>query len=291
MQNLEFVLISGLSGAGKSEAVKVFEDMGYFCIDNMPPVLMPKLAEVLSVKGSKIKKVALVSDIRAGESLDGLFQALSIIKKKDLKYSILYLEADEQKIIQRFKETRRKHPLEGESMNIIESIRMEKGLLRDMRGAADVVINTSNLQAYELKNEIKKAFQRKQGDSLFVYVVSFGYKYGVPMDADLVIDVRFLPNPFYDPKLKKLSGENKKVKDFVMKRKETKTFMKKFLPMLKFLLPNYAKEGKTHINIAIGCTGGAHRSVVLANEVYNYLKSLGYETLIRHRDTGRDISK
>ena len=286
---MEFTIITGLSGAGKTEAVRCFEDMGYFCIDNLPPTLILKMAELCSLPGSKIKKVALVSDVRGGEFFDALSEALRELKKKNINRQILFLEASDETLVKRFKETRRRHPL-ARGGQIIEGIRKERELLGQLRGQADMIIDTSGSAAYELRDKIRTSFlgpQKRKG--ILITVVSFGYKYGVPMDADLVLDVRFLPNPNYIPDLQPLSGEDKKVKDFVLMREETKEFLQKYLDLLAFLLPHYVSEGKSHLTVALGCTGGTHRSVVLAEETRKFLRKKGYNVIVRHRDIGRDL--
>jgi UPF0042 nucleotide-binding protein len=287
-KNLEFTIITGLSGAGKSEAIRCFEDMGYFCIDNLPASLIPKMAELCSLPGSKIKKVALVSDVRGGEFFDALFESLRELKSKDINYQILFLEASDDELVKRFKETRRRHPL-AEAGQIIEGIERERRILQSLRGHADMIIDTTNIETYELRDKIRSSFLGKQKQkAILITVISFGYKYGVPIDADLVIDVRFLPNPHYIEALRRFSGEDQPVIDFVLKRPETQTFLRKFRGFLAFLLPHYISEGKTHLTIAIGCTGGTHRSVVLANEIQAFLSEKGYSVTIRHRDIGRD---
>ncbi len=287
----EFVVITGMSGAGKSEAIKSFEDMGYFCIDNLPSPLLAQLTEMLSLPGSKISQVALVSDIRGGENFEELFLALKQLKEKEIPYKIVFLEANDEELLRRFKETRRKHPLADKS-RVIEGIQEERRLLEDLKAAADIIINTSNFQAYELKDKIRTEFLRKsKRKGLLISIISFGFKYGVPIDADLVIDVRFLPNPHYIKELRPLTGQKKKIRDFVLGRKETKQFIDKFHPLVYFLLPHYFAEGKTHLTIAIGCTGGAHRSVVLSEETAKFLKKKNYDVVIRHRDIAKHISK
>jgi len=278
----EFVIITGMSGAGKSEAIKSFEDMGYFCIDNLPSPLMPQLAEMISLPGSKIRQVALVSDIRGGQNFEDLFLSLKHLKEKKIPYKIVFLEARDDVLLKRFKETRRKHPLSG---SVLEGIKKERELLRELKAASDVVINTTEREAYQLKDRIRTAFiKESKRKGMLLSVISFGYKYGVPMDADLVMDVRFLPNPHYIKELKKLTGQDKKVKDFVLKRKETKEFIKKFNPLVNFLLPYYFSEGKTYLTIAVGCTGGVHRSVVLAEKIADFLKKKEFNLVLRHRD-------
>lgn len=287
--NTEFVIITGMSGAGKSEAIKSFEDMGYFCIDNLPSALMPQLAEMVSLPGSKIRQVALVSDVRGGETFEDLFLSLKHLKEKKIPYKIVFLEANNETLLKRFKETRRKHPLADKS-RVLEGIEKERRILQDLREVADIIINTSNFEAFQLKDEIRSSFlKRIQRKGLLISVVSFGYKYGVPMDADLVIDVRFLPNPHYIKGLKNLTGQSKKVIDFVMGRKETAKFITRFHQLVNFLLPHYFSEGKTHLTIAIGCTGGAHRSVVLADQTAGFLKGKNYDVIVRHRDITKDV--
>jgi len=289
VQNLEFTLITGLSGAGKSEAIRCFEDMGYFCIDNLPPTLIPKLAELCSLPGSKVRKVALVSDVRGGEFFDALFEALRELKGRNIKYQILFLEASDEELVKRFKETRRRHPLAGEGQ-IIEGIHRERHLLETLRGTADMIIDTTDLETHELRDKIRSSFlgeQKRKG--ILITVISFGYKYGVPLDADLVMDVRFLPNPHYIQSLRSRNGEDKEVREFVLNRPETQTFLKKFQGLLAFLLPHYVTEGKTHLTIAIGCTGGTHRSVTLANEIGEFLREQDYNVIVRHRDIGRNF--
>ena len=288
-KELEFTIITGLSGAGKSEAIRCFEDMGFFCIDNLPATLIPKMADLCSLPGSNIRRVALVSDVRGGEFFDALFESLRELKSKDIKYQILFLEASNQEIVKRFKETRRRHPL-AEGGQIIEGIKRERRILQSLRGSADMIIDTSDIETFQLRDKIRSSFlgkQKQQG--ILITVISFGYKYGVPIDADLVIDVRFLPNPHYVESLRKLSGEDEPVKDFVLKRPETQTFLKQFRELLVFLLPHYISEGKTHLTVAIGCTGGTHRSVALANKIKDFVLEKNYNVIVRHRDVGRDL--
>lgn len=284
---LAFTIITGFSGAGKSEAIRCFEDLGYFCIDNLPPNLIVRLADLCSLPGSKIENVAVVSDVRGGEFFQALFEALRELKDKGMTYQIVFLEASDAVLVKRFKETRRRHPLAA-SGQVIEGIKEEKALLERLRGMADIVINTSEITAAELKDKIRStvlAEDKQKG--VLVTVISFGYKYGVPLDADIVMDVRFLPNPHYDKNLKPLTGEHQKVRDFVLKRPITEKFLAVFTSLLQFLMPHYITEGKTHLTIALGCTGGTHRSVALAKEVANFLKNEGYNAITRHRDVDR----
>lgn len=286
---MEITIITGLSGAGKSEAVRCFEDMGYFCIDNLPPALISKIAELGSLPGSRIENVALVIDVRGRAFFDTLASVLDELKSKSISYQILFLEASNGELVKRFKETRRRHPL-AESGEIIEGIEKERHLLEGLRGSADMIVDTTDLETFELRDKIRSSFlgkQKKKG--ILITVISFGYKYGVPLDADLVMDVRFLPNPHYVNEFRDKTGEDEEVKNYVLKRKETKAFLNKFKDLLIFLLPYYLTEGKTHLIIALGCTGGAHRSVVLANEIEKFLKEKGYNITVRHRDMGRVI--
>lgn len=287
MKDLEFTIITGLSGAGKSEAIRCFEDMGYFCIDNLPPTLIPKVAELLSLPGSKVRKVALVVDVRGREYFDKVWDALRELKGMQIGHQILYLEASDDTLVKRFKETRRRHPL-AEGGEVIDGIKRERDLLSSLKEAADMVIDTTGVATYELKEKIRSQFvggPAKKG--LLISVISFGYKYGVPMDADLVMDVRFLPNPHYVEELSRLTGEDEEVRQFVLERSVTKSFLNKFESLLSYLMPHYIKEGKTHFTIALGCTGGTHRSVTLAEEVQKFLKHKGYNVIVRHRDVGR----
>lgn len=289
MKDLEFTIITGLSGAGKSEAIRCFEDMGYFCIDNLPPTLIPKVAELLSLPGSKVRKVALVVDVRGREYFNKVWDVLRELKGMQINQQILYLEASDDTLVKRFKETRRRHPL-AEGGEVIDGIKRERDLLSSLKEAADMVIDTTGVATYELKEKIRSQFVGgpvKKG--LLVSVISFGYKYGVPMDADLVIDVRFLPNPHYVDELSRLTGEDEEVREFVLKRPVTKSFLKKFESLLSYLMPHYVKEGKTHFTIALGCTGGTHRSVTLAEEIQKFLKDKGYNVIVRHRDVGREF--
>ncbi|MCL4540291.1 MAG: RNase adapter RapZ [Bacteroidetes bacterium] len=286
----EVVIITGVSGAGKTQAIRSFEDMGYFCIDNLPPTLIPKVAELVFLPGSRVKRIALVIDVRGGELFDAVWDTLRELKAKQIDYKILFLDASDETVIKRFKETRRRHPL-TEDGDIMLGIKRERELLTSLRESADLIIDTTDTPAYMLKDKIRKEFMvENPRTAMNVSVVSFGYKYGLPMDADLVVDVRFLPNPHYIEKLKNLTGEDKRVRQFVLDRPVTMDFLKRLEVFLKFLMPHYVKEGKTHITIALGCTGGNHRSVVLANEIKKFLKDTGYNVVLRHRDIGRELS-
>lgn len=287
--SIQFVIITGLSGAGKSEAIRCFEDMGYFCVDNLPPSLISRMAELCLIPGSNINKVALVIDVRGGEFFNDLQQELHRLKNQKIPYNILFLQASDDVLFKRFKETRRRHPLAPEG-RVNEGIVEERHLLEVLKGQADIVLDTSSVSVNELRDKIRTFFLGlEKQKTLFVTVVSFGYKYGTPVDADLVIDVRFLPNPHYIEKIKKYSGKEKPIKEFVLKREETREFIKKFFDFLKFLLPHYVKEGKSYLTIALGCTGGTHRSVTLSEETGSFLKEQGYNVVIRHRDLGKDF--
>ncbi|MDI6817154.1 MAG: RNase adapter RapZ [Actinomycetota bacterium] len=285
---MEFAIITGLSGAGRSEAIKCFEDMGFFCIDNLPPSLIPKMAELATLPGSKINQVAVVCDVRGGEFFDDLLEELQKLKELDIKYQILFLEASDEVLVKRFKETRRRHPLSEEGA-IVEGIHKERHIMEQLRGQANLVIDTSGLASFELKDKIRTAIlkQDKQKKGIMITIMSFGYKYGMPLDADLVMDVRFLPNPHYIEALRDFDGTNEKVCDFVLNRSESRTFIKKFTGLLAFLLPRYVVEGKTHLTIAIGCTGGKHRSVAIAEEAAKFLREKDYNVVVRHRDYQR----
>ena len=284
---MRFVIVTGMSGAGKSTALKMLEDMGYFCVDNLPVPLIPKLAELLAVPGTEMNKAALGVDIRSGESFRQLETVLRALDDVGFQYDILYLESSDHVLVKRYKETRRFHPLSGNSGRVDEGIRKESEKLDFLKTKADYLVDTSHMLTRELKKELSKIFvQNKEYKNLYITVLSFGFKYGIPNDADLVFDVRFLPNPFYIEELKEKTGLDKEVQDYVMGFAEAHEFLDKLTDMIRFLIPNYVKEGKYQLVIAIGCTGGQHRSVTLANGLYQRLKDQGdYGLTLRHRDT------
>ncbi|MDD3224242.1 MAG: RNase adapter RapZ [Clostridium sp.] len=289
---MRFVIVTGLSGAGKTQAIRSLEDLGYFCVDNMPPTLIPKFADACFQRNGKIDRVALVIDIRGGEFFDDLFKSLENLKKRGYSYEILYLEASDEVLVKRYKESRRKHPLSPQG-RVLSGIELERKKLDEMRNRADNIIDTSNLGARELREKITKIYQ-SEGQietKLIVTVLSFGFKYGIPVDSDLVFDVRFLPNPFYIPELKPFSGNDKPVRDYVLGFDETVKFIDKLSEMLEFLIPYYLKEGKRQLIISIGCTGGRHRSVTIANAIYEKLLKGGQNVNIEHRDIDEDINK
>ncbi|ABR36963.1 MULTISPECIES: RNase adapter RapZ [Clostridium] len=289
---MRFVIVTGLSGAGKTQATRTLEDLGYFCVDNLPPKLISKFAEVCTQSGGNIEKVALVIDIRGGIFFDDFFEALNYLKKNEFKYEILFLEATDEVLIKRFKETRRSHPLSPDG-RVLTGITQEREKLREVKNIADIIIDTSKYEIRHLREKINKnygdhTYPEKQ---LSITVLSFGFKYGIPVDSDLVFDVRFIPNPFYIPELKQYSGNDEPVKDYVLKQEETVNFIEKLVDMLRYLIPNYIKEGKSQLIISIGCTGGRHRSVAIANEVYERLNKENYNSKIEHRDVAEDLHK
>lgn len=289
---MRFVIVTGLSGAGKTQAIRNLEDLGYFCVDNLPPTLIPKFAEACYNTDGRIDKIALVIDIRGGKFFDDLFVSLKHLKETGYKYEILFLEASDEVLIKRFKESRRKHPLAPDG-RLLNGILMERNRLREVKDRADNIIDTSKLATRELREEITKIYS-EEGQvetQLIITVLSFGFKYGIPVDSDLAFDVRFLPNPYYIPELKKYSGNDKPVSDYVMSFKETQDFIDKLEDMLQFLIPNYLKEGKRQLIVSIGCTGGRHRSVTIANAIYNKLKDSGHKVNIDHRDIEEDVNK
>lgn len=285
------IIITGMSGAGKSSAINVFEDLGFFCVDNLPIILLPKFAEVVAQSGGRINKVALGIDVREGGFLDSLFNTLKELSDLQIKYEVLFLEASTEVLLHRFSETRRRHPLdiEGKESSIMEGINKERTLLTEIKAKADKIIDTTNLNAKELRDTITESFFSVSDTSrkIQISLVSFGYKYGVPLDADLVLDVRFLPNPHYVDELKPYTGNDSKVKDFVLNNPVTHKFLRKYFNLLKFLIPHYIKEGKTYLTIAIGCTGGKHRSVAVTNELEKYLTGRNYDVKVKHRDVNR----
>ncbi|HEY5433554.1 MAG TPA: RNase adapter RapZ [Coriobacteriia bacterium] len=287
----ELVVITGLSGAGRSEAIHTFEDLGYFCIDNLPPALLSRLVELTTLPGSRIRRVAVVCDMRSMEFFETLLEELDKLEASGQPYRILYLEAAEKVLVNRFKATRRRHPL-CEGGSVIEGITAEQHGLARVRERADLIIDTSDLLSAQLREAIRRRFLSDSlKDALSVTVSSFGFKYGIPIDADIVMDVRFLPNPFYVARLRHKSGLEPAVKRFVLERDETKRFMDRWLPLLADLMPSYLIEGKHHLSIALGCTGGMHRSVVLAEETADHLRSLGYDISVSHRDIRKDAQR
>ena len=286
---MEILIISGLSGAGKSSAATYLEDMGYFTMDNVPADIVLKFAAFCSQSDGRYDRVALVSDIRSGDrDFSGLLDAMDRLKQGGDVCRLLFVTADLETIIKRYKETRRRHPLMSDGMSIEQAMHREEELLRPLRERADVVIDTTQMPAAKLRNELYRIFGDKSArGKLSVNVMSFGYKYGIPLEADLVFDVRFLPNPFYVPELKHKTGMDSEVYNYVFSFPQTKTFVEKLEGLLSFLLPLYAEEGKSTLVIAVGCTGGRHRSVSVARCLTAYLSGLGYPAFENHRDMTR----
>ena len=288
---MKYVILTGMSGSGKSSVLKFFEDIGYFCVDNLPSSLIPKFIELCDKPGTEIEKVAIGIDIRGGKLFNDFFTYISEIKNENHSFEILFLDCSDEVLLKRYKETRRKHPL-AKGERIISGIIRERELLSNIRKKSDYIIDTSNILARQLKQKINDIFlENKEFNSLMINILSFGFKYGIPNDSDLVFDVRFLPNPFYIDGLKPLTGNDVSVHDYVMKYNESKIFLQKLLDMIIFLIPNYIKEGKNQLVISIGCTGGKHRSVTLANELSIALNNLKYDTIITHRDIDKDSKK
>jgi len=283
----QFVLITGLSGSGKGSVLKTFEDLGYHCVDNLPIDLIPKFAEMCQQPGSRLDRAAAVVDIRGGEALSQLPTVYRELTRNDLKPSLVFLEASDKALIRRFEETRRPHPL-GRDLPVREGIRLERILLKPMRQLASEVIDTTRLNVHELRDLIQTRFGGIAArQSMLVSAVSFGYRFGVPQDADLVFDVRFLPNPNYVPRLKNKTGRDVGVRRFMDSYPQTREFVNRLMNLLLYLLPQYVREGKSYLTIAIGCTGGRHRSVFLAEQVASALAHEGYKTKVSHRDIGR----
>ena len=288
MTSPRLLIVTGMSGAGKTQAVQSLEDLGYFCVDNLPPALITKFAELVSQSSGKVEKVALVVDIRGGDFFHQAIEVLNDLTEQGYRYEILFLEASDEALVRRYKESRRRHPLDNHG-EVLEVIRQERELLREIRGRATKIIDTSTVTNSQLKDQIITQFggDRESTNQLLITVISFGYKYGIPLDSDLVIDVRFLPNPHYIPELRCLTGNDEPVQRHVLSKDVTKEFMAKFTDFVQFLIPHYQNEGKATLMIAIGCTGGMHRSVTLANRLGDILKEKGYRVNVRHRDIMR----
>lgn len=287
---MRFVIVTGMSGSGKSTVLKMFEDAGFYCVDNLPVSLVGKFFELISMPNSEVSKVVLGLDVRSDQSFQDATRTLEQLRKKGCQFEILFLDADENVLIKRYKETRRVHPL-APAGRVEDGIRMERKVLETVKKSADYVIDTTNLLTRELKAELHRIFvENEEYNSLMITVMSFGFKYGIPADADLVFDVRFLPNPFYIDELKHKTGNEKEVQDYVMNNGEAVAFMDRLTDMIQFLIPNYVKEGKYRLVIAIGCTGGKHRSVTLANELYGRMKDTGnYGIKLYHRDVNNGM--
>lgn len=281
---MEFVIITGMSGAGKSQTIKILEDINYYCMDNMPPALLPNFAELCNSSSKDVNKVAVVADIRGGIFFKDLFNSLDELKNKGIKYRILFLDASDDELVKRYKEQRRPHPL-STTGTIIDGIHEERISLEEVKKRSDYIIDTTNMKIGRLKEELLNIFV--QGNITFnlnITVMSFGYKYGIPQDSDLVFDVRFLPNPFYIEELKHFTGNDKNVQDYVMGFDTTTIFINKLADLLLFLLPHYIKEGKSNLVISIGCTGGKHRSVTISNHIASILSKENFRVLLNHRD-------
>lgn len=281
---MEFLVITGMSGAGKSQAMNVMEDKGYYCMDNLPPALLFKFAELCTESKKPIDKVAVVVDIRGGEFFKTLFQNLEELQNNGINYKILFLDASDNVLIKRYKELRRPHPLTPDG-SIINGIKEERILLKEIKDRADYTIDTSKLNLGMFREEIYNIFlEGGEKRNISISITSFGFKYGMLLDGDLVFDVRFIPNPYYIPELKEFSGETDSVKEYVFKWPQTNIFISKLIEMLEFLIPYYVEEGKTQLVVGIGCTGGYHRSVAISNRISEILKSNGHRVITTHRD-------
>ncbi|MCK5140438.1 MAG: RNase adapter RapZ [Thermodesulfovibrionia bacterium] len=287
MQSIKIVILTGLSGSGKSTAIRALEDLDFFCVDNFPPVLLPKFIELCKASSGEISKIAMVMDIRERAFLKEYPDIFKGLKKKGEKIDILFLESSDEALVRRFKETRRQHPL-AEKGSVLEGIKRERGKLSDLRMLASEILDTSSLTVHQLREVITQLFSKVSNKKkMSITLTSFGYKFGIPYDTDLMMDVRFLPNPFFVSDLRDLSGNDKSVQNYVMKNKVAENFQKKFLSLINFLIPQYKKEGKTYLAIGVGCTGGQHRSVVVINSLENILSKKDCLVRVVHRDLGK----
>ncbi len=285
---IRFVIVTGMSGAGRNSVLRMLEDMGYFCIDNLPVRMIPKLTKVFISESKSMDRVALGIDIRNLQGLSELGDILGEMKEAGYRYEILFLEADSKVLVKRYKETRRNHPLALQG-RVDKAIEEERKELAPIKKKADYILDTSHMLVRDLKQEIDKIFlDKEEYQSFFVTILSFGFKYGIPSDSDLVFDVRFLPNPYYIPELKPLTGNDRDVYEYVMDSEQAGVFLKQLYQMIRFLIPNYILEGKNQIVISIGCTGGKHRSVTIANALGKKMQELPYSLKIEHRDIEKD---
>lgn len=285
---MKFLIVSGMSGAGKSKAASILEDFGFYCVDNMPVALIPNFAEICMANQGKYEKVALVTDVRGGETFDKLFESLEKLEQMGCPYEILFVEASPETIIHRYKETRRMHPLGNGFTTIEEAVRYERQVLKTVRERANYIIDTTALSTAKLRDTLRNLFASEEpAAQMAVNVISFGYKYGIPIEADLVLDVRFLPNPFYIDELRHKCGVDKEVYDFVFQFQQTQDFMKYLERLIAFLLPLYNEEGKSALVIAVGCTGGQHRSVAVTRALAEFIRRKGYQATEGHRDMTR----
>ena len=284
MKKLKVLIVTGLSGAGKSQAVHSLEDLGFYCIDNLPPTMIPDFIDLCLQPESKIDRVAIVIDIRGRSFFKQVFSELDDLKESNVNYEVAFLETKDEVLVKRFKETRRRHPLSLEG-DIYEGIKLERKYLEELRGKANIIIDTSDLKPSQLKEEINRIWGYKdKNKSLYITIMSFGYKYGIPLDTDLLMDVRFLPNPYYLEELRPLTGQDNEVAEYVFKFDTSNEFLSKYYDLLKFLIPHYIREGKVHLVVAIGCTGGQHRSVAIAQKLACLLEEEEYEISVKHRD-------
>jgi UPF0042 nucleotide-binding protein len=287
VNNLRIVIITGLSGSGKSTALRALEDIGFFCVDNLPILLLPKFLEIEGQVSGEVSKVALVMDIRERYFLEKHMEVISKLKKKKYSIEILFLEASDDSLLHRFSETRRAHPL-SEKRTVSESITLEREKLRELKDIADNIIDTSLYNIHQLKDLLQRYYlDPLGGNKITINLISFGYRYGLPSDADMALDVRFLPTPYFFKNLKKYNGNDSRVKEYVLKWDDTLHFLDKIYSLLSFLIPRYEKEGKTYLTIAVGCTGGRHRSVVILNRISEFLSEKGYTINVNHRDMER----
>lgn len=285
---MELLIITGMSGAGKSQAANALEDMGYYCVDNIPPAIIPAFVQLSSINGTTLNKIAIVTDIRGGELFSDINKVLIDLKNQNIDYKILFLDSSDEVLVKRYKENRRKHPLVHDSeFSLLQAVQKERQILKPIRGLADYIIDTTYISISQLKNNLSKIFFGSINNTLKINCKSFGFKYGNDTEADLVFDVRCLPNPFYVEELKNKTGLDKEIRDFVMDSLESKDFLEKLNSFLDVAIPLYAKEGKSQLIIAFGCTGGKHRSVTFAELVGKYLMQKNYDCIITHRDINK----
>ncbi|MCA1595781.1 MAG: RNase adapter RapZ [Chloroflexi bacterium] len=290
-QSLQFVVVTGLSGAGKTQALRALEDLGFYCVDNLPPALMETFADLCLHSQQRIERAGLVIDVRGGEFFGDLLGSLDVLKARGIRYRLVYLDADDETLLRRFEETRRRHPVPSDG-GLSESIRDEREMLREVRSRAHLIVDTTTLPPHQLKRKLAAALSDiVPSENLQVQVVSFGFKHGLPTECDLVFDIRFLPNPHHEPSLRHLSGLDQEVREYVGESAAGQEFLTRLKDFLGYCLPQYAQEGKAYLTIGIGCTGGRHRSVMVGEAVAAWARDLGYPVTVRHRDLERETSR